>query len=308
MADGRQSERNAGRMIAGYALALLATALWAGNMLVARAFKGAIPPVSLATLRWTLAVAAFAPFAARSLYRERAALRASLGHVAATGLLGVALFTTLVYVAGRSTAALNLGLISITFPVFIMLFARVLYGERIHVLRVAGLVIVFSGVALLLVDGDLAALRSLAFAPGDFVMLFASVVFAAYSLLVRARPKELPVPAFQFATFAAGLAFLLPAFAVERLLSGPLVLEPGILGAVLYVGLGASLVAFVAWNGAIERIGATKAGLVYYTVPLFSGFGAWLFLGEPVGAVHLAAGALVLTGILLATAEKRAKA
>ncbi len=289
----------------GYLFALLATALWSGNMLVARAFKGAVPPVTLATLRWLLAVAAFAPFALPVLVRERAALRGSLLHVAATGFLGVALFTTLVYVAGRTTAALNLGLISITFPIFIMVFSRFLFGERIPARRVAGLAIVLAGVALLLADGKPAALLALSFAPGDLVMLLASVVFAAYSILVRARPKALSVTSFQFASFAAGLAFLAPAFVIERLSSPPIEADWSIAGAVLYVGLGASLAAFVAWNKAIELVGATKAGLVYYSLPVFSGFTAWAFLGEAVGPAHVGAGILVLAGILLATRDGR---
>lgn len=292
---------------AGYAYALLATALWSGNMLVARAFKGEIPPVALATLRWLLATAAFAPFALHSLVRERKALRGALLHVAATGLLGVALFTTLVYVAGRTTAALNLGLISITFPIFIMVFSRFLFGERIPARRVAGLAVVIAGVVLLLADGKPAALLSLSFAPGDLVMLLASVVFAAYSILVRLRPKTLGLTTFQFASFAAGLAFLAPAFAVERLFSPPLELDWKIAGAVAYVGLGASLAAFLAWNRAIELVGATKAGLVYYSLPVFSGFTAWAFLGERVGAAHVASGVLVLAGILLATRDARSR-
>lgn len=293
---------------AGYAFALLATALWSGNMLVARAFRGAIPPVTLATLRWLLATAAFAPFALPALVRERRALRAALLHVAATGLLGVALFTTLVYIAGRTTAALNLGLISITFPIFIMVFSRFLFAERIPARRVAGLAVVIAGVVLLLADGKPATILSLDFAPGDLVMLFASVVFAAYSILVRLRPKSLGLTTFQFASFAAGLVFLAPVFVVERFSSAPLEFDWTIAGAVLYVGLGASLAAFVAWNKAIELIGATKAGLVYYTLPIFSGFTAWAFLGERVGAAHVASGVLVLAGILLATRDARSRA
>jgi len=188
-----------------------------------------------------------------------------------------------------------------------MVFSRFLFGERIPARRVAGLAIVVAGVALLLADGKPAALLSLSFAPGDLVMLVASVVFAAYSILVRMRPGSLSVSTFQFASFAAGLAFLAPAFVVERLSSPPLELDWKIAGAVLYVGLGASLAAFVAWNKAIELVGATKAGLVYYSLPVFSGFTAWAFLGEPVGAAHVVSGVLVLAGILLATGDPRSR-
>ncbi|HSV56763.1 MAG TPA: EamA family transporter, partial [Magnetospirillaceae bacterium] len=49
----------------GYFYALAATALWSGNHFIARALREAVPPVSLAFLRWATATAVFLPFALR---------------------------------------------------------------------------------------------------------------------------------------------------------------------------------------------------------------------------------------------------
>ncbi|MDP3430459.1 MAG: DMT family transporter, partial [Desulfomicrobium sp.] len=85
--------------------------------------------------------------------------------------------------------------------------------------------------------------------------------------------------------------------------SGPPEITPGAAGAILYVGLGASLASYAMWNSAVKSIGPSLAGLIYYSLPLFSGVAAFVLLDEPMGLIHLASAACILGGILLATRE-----
>lgn len=284
----------------GAAFALASTALWAGNMVIARAFNASLSPVSLAFLRWAVAVAAFAPFALKAAWAERALIKAHAGRLALTGLLGITLFNTCIYYAGRSTSAANMSLISIVFPIVIVALSRIVYGERIAPRRVAGIAAVILGVLFLLSKGRPASLLTMDFAAGDLLMLAAALLFGSYSMLVRARPAGMSLTAFQFSTFAFGLAFLAPAFVYERAAGAPLKLDAAAVAAVLYVGLGASLAAFLLWNKAIELVGAATAGIVYYSMPAISGLLAFVFLGEPLGVVHAVSFALIIEGIVLA--------
>jgi drug/metabolite transporter (DMT)-like permease len=292
---------------AGYAFALLSTALWSGNMIVARAFNASITPLALAFLRWSVALIAFLPFALKGLLAERKLVAKSLPQLALTGLLGVSIFNTLIYYAGRSTSALNMSLISIVFPIIIIVLSRFLFGEAIALKRVLGIAVVIAGVLLLITKGRLDALLSLSFAEGDLLMLGAALMFALYSLLVRKRPPELSVRSFQFSTFAMGWLILAPAFIAERMVSAPLALSVSAVGAILYVGLGASLVAFLSWNKAIELIGASTAGIVYYSMPAFGGLLAFLLLGEGIGLMHALSAILIVAGIILASAQTKKK-
>ncbi len=292
---------------AGYAFALLSTALWSGNLIVARALNASITPVSLAFLRWSVALAAFLPFALKGALAERKAVAKALPQLALTGLLGVSIFNTLIYFAGRSTSALNMSLISIVFPIIVIVLSRFLFGEAISLKRVLGIVVVIAGVLLLITKGRLEALLSLSFAQGDLLMLGAALMFALYSLLVRKRPPELSIGSFQFSTFAMGWLFLAPAFIVERAISEPLALSLPAMGAILYVGLGASLVAFLSWNKAIELIGASTAGIVYYSMPAFGGLLAFALLGEGIGLMHALSALLIVAGIVLAGAQAKKK-
>jgi drug/metabolite transporter (DMT)-like permease len=75
-------------------------------------------------------------------------------------------------------------------------------------------------------------------------------------------------------------------------------------GAVLYIGVGASVAAYFLWARALEQAGPTMAGLIYYTLPLFSGLEAVALLGEPLTWVHATSGALIVGGIALATLRR----
>jgi len=71
------------------------------------------------------------------------------------------------------------------------------------------------------------------------------------------------------------------------------------------VGVFASLLAFGLWNMAIATLGLSKAGMVYYTLPLFSGLWAYPFLNEGIGMIHLCSMLLIISGVLAANYESR---
>jgi drug/metabolite transporter (DMT)-like permease len=244
----------------GYLCAIAATAIWSGNFIIARGLSDSIPPVSLAFWRWTVAVAVFLPFAVRSLLAERRRLRLHLPYLCLTAVLGVTLFNTLVYFAGHTTTATNLSLIAITFPVFILILSRVFLDEEITLVRSAGILLVAFGVVLLITRGELSRLLNITFAIGDLWMLAASFIFAVYSLLVRRKPQTMSIWAFQLSTFLIGLLFLLPFYLWETAVVPPFDPAPRTLLSIAYVGVFASLVAFLLWNRAILLIGPLQGG------------------------------------------------
>ncbi len=286
--------------IAGVLGALGATAIWSGNFIVARGLSSTIPPVQLAFWRWVVAVLIFLPFGLKGLCRERKILLGHLPYLGITAFLGITLFNTLIYIAGGSTTAMNLSLIAITFPVFILLFSRIFFGEPCPPRRLGGMGLVLLGVLLLLTRGNLSVLHTLAFARGDLWMLLASIIFAVYSLLLRRKPEKISIGSLQLATFILGLLFLAPAFFWEWSVKPWTGWNLAMIGAILYIGVGASFLAFLLWSKAIATIGPARAGILYYTLPLFSVVLALTFLGERIGLVHLASAPLIVGGILLA--------
>lgn len=50
-------------------------------------------------------------------------------------------------------------------------------------------------------------------------------------------------------------------------------------------------------------IGPVKAGMIYYTLPIFSGFLAYVFLQEDISMIHMYSAMLIVSGILTANFE-----
>ena len=286
---------------AGFAFALGATMVWSGNFIVARGLNEVIQPATLALLRWMVACLALLPLAGMATWKEIRVIRGNIGYLMSTAFLGVTVFNTLIYVAAHSSTALNLSLIATSTPIFIIIFARIFLGEPITIVRIGGLLLAVSGVVLLVTRADLAILLNLSFAVGDIWMVLAAMIFGGYSILIRKKPPQISQSAFLISTFLLWLLTLLPWSVLEISTHGFPELTIDIVGSVLYIGLGASLVAFFLWNRAIAIVGPSTAGLIYYTLPLFSGLGAFLILGEPVGWVHALSGLMIFGGIITAT-------
>ncbi len=286
---------------AGFAFALGATMIWSGNFIVARGLNEAINPATLAMLRWVVACLALLPLAGLATWKAREAVWKHFRYLLAAAFLGVTVFNTLIYVAAHSSTALNLSLIATSTPIFIIIFARIFLGEAITQARIAGLFVAVCGVVLLITRADFSILLGLSFAAGDLWMVAAAMIFGGYSILIRMKPAEIAQSVFLMSTFMLGLIMLLPWAGLEIMQRGFPELSMDIVGSVMYIGLGASLAAFFLWTRAIEEVGPSVAGLIYYTLPLFSGLGAFLILGEPVGWVHGASGLMIFGGIFIAT-------
>ncbi|KPC58983.1 DMT family transporter [Streptomyces chattanoogensis] len=287
----------------GLALALTATVVWSGNFVIARALHDTVPPVQTAFWRWIIALLAVAPLAAAPVRRQWPVIRRHLGFLALAALLGVTLFNTLIYQAGRSTSATNMAMIAAASPVLIALFAR--GGERLGGRRTAGMALALAGVVTLVGKGSPAAVLHLDFATGDLWMLAATAAFAGYSALLRRRPREIGGVPFLFMTFALGAAMLLPAYAVSLAVEGGFAPTTGTVAPLLYIGVFSSAVAYFTWNKAIALVGAARAGIVYYLQPVCVALLSSAVLDEPVGVMQTVCMALIVAGVALGAGNKR---
>ncbi|MDA3916848.1 MAG: DMT family transporter [Deltaproteobacteria bacterium] len=291
----------------GYLFAFGATALWSGNFIVARGLSESIPPVTLAFFRWLVAVTFFTSFAIKTFIHEWPIIKKNIAYFSITSLLGITTFNTLIYYAGHTTTAMNLSLIAISFPIFILLFSRILYKELLTVKKGVGIVLVLTGVVFLITKGNISKLLNISFNIGDVWMLTAAIIFAVYSLFLKNKPQGLSVKTLQLSTMILGLFFLTPFFLWEQSLVHNFFLNQTTIPAILYVGIFASLFAFLLWTNAVIILGPSKAGMVYYTLPLFSGLAGYLFLHESVGIMHLYSMVFIFSGILITNHESKNK-
>jgi drug/metabolite transporter (DMT)-like permease len=74
--------------------------------------------------------------------------------------------------------------------------------------------------------------------------------------------------------------------------------------AVIYVGVGASVIAFTCWNRGVAIVGANAAGFTLHLLPAFGTLLAIVFLREEFRAFHAVGVATILAGVLLATYQR----
>lgn len=254
----------------GYLFALLATILWSGNFLVSRSVAMSFSPIMTTFLRWCVALALATPFCWKYLQADWPIIRKHFKYFVLISIIGVSLMQICVYIAGQTTGVLNMSLIASASPIWIVLAARIILGDPITLRQVCGMCVAILGTLLLLTHGDLTLLYHLTFTIGDLWVLASSLLFGLYSALLRKKPEGVSALGLLLCTFIMGFTVLIP-FAVWSMLNGTLMIfTPQSVAGILYIGIFASCVAFIAWNKAVELIGPGQSALVYYSIPFFS--------------------------------------
>ena len=106
-----------------------------------------VPPNALALGRWLLVALLLLPFVWPRLVRHRHALAREWPDLLMLGALGMWICGAWVYIGGRTTPALNIGLIYAASPILVVALGRLLYRERLTAGRIAGIVLCLAGVA-----------------------------------------------------------------------------------------------------------------------------------------------------------------
>jgi len=283
-----------------YLLLVLTTLFWSGNFVLARAMHMDIPPITMAFSRWTLALLLILPWLLPRLYRKRAVIRANIGKLIFYGVVGVAGFNTQIYLGVQDTTATNAVLMQSIIPILILVIGALFLGERGSRKQWLGIILSFSGVAVLISRADLSVLTGLEFNKGDLWIAGAVLVWAVYSIALRWKPKELDVFTFFGVTVIVAVMFLAPLSYWEMRTAEPIELNATVGAAVLYLAIFPSILAYIFWNKGVEELGAAVAGLAIHLMPVFGLLLSTIFLGEQLYSFHLWGVVLIFAGIYLA--------
>jgi drug/metabolite transporter (DMT)-like permease len=124
-----------------------------------------------------------------------------------------------------------------------------------------------------------------------------------YTVLLRWRPAGIDTLAFLGATVVGGIVLLmLPLYLVELASARVAVWNAASGAGMVYFAVFPSILSYLFWNRGVQRIGANRAGLFLYLVPVFGVVLAITFLGERLHLFHLAGAALIFAGIAMSSA------
>jgi len=289
-------------MLSGPALwwrLLVIGALWGSSFPLMRMVAHQMSPTALATARGAMAALAVLVFlwATGAMKGWR---RDLWKHALVIGSLNGWLPNVLTAIAMGSIGSATAALIQSATPLFVaVLVFLVLHGERPGRRGVAGLLIGFAGIAVIIGP---AAFTGAATLVGAACMLATALSYAIGTVYARwAQPGAAAPLAFGQQVVATLGAALLSA-GVD---TGEDYLQPGwVWGVVALLAIGASAVPLTMFLWLLQRARATDAAMVGYLQPIFAGVVGALLLSEWPQASVVLGGVIVLAGVWLATSRR----
>jgi drug/metabolite transporter (DMT)-like permease len=222
---------------------------------------------------------------------------ADLPLVAALGATAVAGYN-LLFLYGLELAPATDGAIIVPglAPVLTAAIAWPLLGERIGARGALGFALALAGLVLVVDPAGGVDAKRLA---GALLFVLGAACWGAYSILGKTATARFdPVTATLYGT-AGGTLMLLP-FSFAGGGWGELAAaSPETWASVVYLGVFGTVLAFVGFYEGVQRIGPSRAASFALLVPVFGVLGAVLLLGEPLGALTVVGGAVVLAGLWL---------
>lgn len=286
----------------GALLAIIACIIWSGNFVISKYAVHLAGPISLAFFRWSIATIIIFPLAYSNFKKEIPIFLNNKAYFFWMGLVGFAIYNTLIYTAGHYTTAINMALIgSVIHPIVATVLAAIFVNEKLHWKNITGIVLGFIGIIFLITKGEMTTIASFRFSTGDLWMIAAGFCFGSYNVFVRKKPAGISNNSFLFVLFAIGAIILLPFCIYESYYIQPVVYNTHFLYVVLYLGIGNSTIAYFLWNSAIHKLGASKTALFGTLIPLLSSIEALWLLDEQFNNFQIISGLIIISGIVINT-------
>ncbi|WP_038084889.1 DMT family transporter [Tumebacillus flagellatus] len=283
-----------------YVLLVFSTVFWGGNFNAGKLAVENLPPFTAAALRFGLAsiVMLLILFAKEKVNRE--ALKQNFRSFVLLGLIGVFGFNVLFFVGLKYTSAVNGSLIMATNPLVTVLFAILILKDKFTAQRAVGFALSLIGVVAVICKGSLTVLTSLNFSVGDLIILGGNICWALYGVLGRKIVKNSTPLLTTTVTMVIGAIVMIP-FALAETQKMPLLDQSGsVWGAILFMALLGSVLAYLWWNQGIAKIGAGNTSIFFNLVPVFT-MVITVISGSSVTLAQIVGGLLVISGVVFSS-------
>jgi O-acetylserine/cysteine efflux transporter len=271
-------------------LGLAVVAVWGTNFVVIKLALGTLPPLLLAWLRFAFALLPAALFIRRPAVPWR--LLAAYGVLIGAGQFG------LLYVAVGGYISPGLASLVVQVQVFFTIgLSMALAGERVRAFQWAAVLLALAGIGVIAMHTD-ATTTPLGLA----LVVGAALAWAGGNQVARLSGRVDMLGYVVWSSF-----FALPPLALLSLwLEGWPAIQQGLAradasvwAAVLWQSVGNTLFGYAAWGWLLARHPAATVVPLALLVPVFGMAASAWWLGEPLPAWKLGAGALVMAGLAL---------
>lgn len=282
-----------------YALLLATMIFWGGNAIAGKLAVGHVSPMLLTMARWGLAFVILLVLGWPRLREDWNVVRKHVLLLSALGMVGFTVFNIALYCALLYTTAINVSIEQAGMPMLIFLANFLLFRQHVSAAQIAGVVISVAGIALTASHGDPMRLVALDVNFGDALMLLAAILYAAYTVALRFKPR-LHWQSLMIMLTGSAFVTSIPFVAGEFAYGAGILPDTRGWMVIVYTVIFPSILGQMFYIRGVELIGANRAGLFINLVPIFGTLLSILLLGESFHLYHAVALLMVLGGIGMA--------
>jgi drug/metabolite transporter (DMT)-like permease len=197
------------------------------------------------------------------------------------------------------TSAPKTALIIATIPVVVLVLSAVMLGERTDGTNIAGIILSFGGIALLVVGDPEFSWSLEGSLLGDLLIGGAVVSASLYMIFARDLGRTYSSVEITFVQIVYGALFFCLPFVWELSSSAWPVVTLRSSVAAIYLTVFATVGAFLCYNFALSQVPASRAAVFVNGIPVVTAIGAWVLLDERLTVIQTGGGGLVLVAVFL---------
>lgn len=288
-----------------YLAIIIAHTIWGINFVVTKVTLQEIPPMSLAFLRFTLAIILLSPF----LITEKIKIdKADLPKLIGIGVLMVTLNIAFFYAGLSRTSVTSASVLTMIIPLVSVLFGWWLLKEKIYTTNLIGILLGLFGAILViglpfLILGLQGESESLL---GSILIILASITWVVGAIISKEMLTKYSTLTITAIIFLVGIAtFIIPA--MSEYLKDPSwpskVTLLGLMG-LSFISFASSISAYFLFEWGLSKIGIIKADLFQYLEPLVAVSLGVFILNEQLRFSFIIGALLVGLGVYWSTLGK----
>ena len=260
---------------------------------------GQIPPATLTFWTWLIAALSLLPFTWKHLKNSLPVIRREIVALFFYSLLGISGFQYLIFSGLLRSSAISASVLSPTIPIMVACLSWIVLGEKLRGVQILGVIISFVGTCWIATTGKWINFLELRIGPGESLVLAANLFIAAYTIMLRKYPTGLSPLAFMAVLALMGALQALPLSLMEIGFIDGATASMIFPLAILYIGLVNYNLAYLLWNLAVKRHGATMTAIFLYLIPIFGTILSMIFLSESLHTYHVIGVMFICAGLYL---------
>lgn len=280
-----------------YAALVASLLFWGGTSVVGKVTVEHFPLFTTLFLRFCIASLGLLPLFLLDRQRQKLSLKPLL-KLMLLGSFGTSLNIGLFFYGISTASILDTSVIIALAPVFLSIAGWVWLKEKYCTHNVVGIALAFFGAAIALTLFPATAHHSLF---GNLAIVAAELAMIVYTIWSKDIIRQYSATIIASVSFFTAMVTFAPLSAWEYF-SQPdrFVMSGEVVGGLLYLGIGSSVIAYVLYEWALNWLPALHVAALSYVQPLSSIWLGMLFLHEEPHWTYLIGGIVVAVGVILA--------